>query len=175
MKVSPDVESEGIELISEGEPHPHKAKPIPQDAFEKTEPAIENMNNRSPDRLASFSKFYEEKMNTIHNDRKNFIKKVYSLLTIQLIYTTSFVGIVAGVPGLKSGIRDTYQLAIACGVCSFVIAIYAFCCMKSVRKYPANYIILILFTLFESYLVAFVSSYYSSITVVQLLLLQGLH
>ncbi|CAG9314322.1 unnamed protein product [Blepharisma stoltei] len=105
------------------------------------------------------------RMKTANNDRKSFIVKVYALLCCQLIFTAVFVGIVCGVSRLRDGIKDLKPLVIVCWILTVVIMIAIFYSKKYSKRYPYNYLALFLFTLFESYVVAFVCAYYEPLIV----------
>ena len=48
--------------------------------------------------------------------RQGFVKKVYSILMVQLIATFGFVALVKGVPSINYGVQETWYLAIPCSV-----------------------------------------------------------
>lgn len=103
--------------------------------------------------------------NLIANDKIGFIRKVYALLLIQLIWTSIVTGIVVGVPVVKEGIKRTKGLVIAAIVITIILIIGIMCFKKIARRYPINYVALFLFTFFESYIVAYICSYYVPIIV----------
>ena len=84
------------------------------------------------------------------NDRRAFIRKVYALLSIQLVFTSIVVGIVVAVPELSEGIKHTTGLVIAAIIITLILIIGIMCFKKVARKYPINYIALLTFTIFES-------------------------
>ena len=94
------------------------------------------------------------------NDRRAFIRKVYALLSIQLVFTSIVVGIVVAVPELSEGIKHTTGLVIAAIIITLILIIGIMCFKKVARKYPINYIALLTFTIFESYIVAYVCAFY---------------
>lgn len=98
-------------------------------------------------------------MKTDHNDRNDFMRKVYGLLTFQLAITAVFVGVVSGVESLREGIRYTFPIVFVCIFLAIILLLVIFCTKKFSRKYPYNYIALIVFTLLESYIIAFVCAY----------------
>ncbi|CAG9315263.1 unnamed protein product [Blepharisma stoltei] len=98
-------------------------------------------------------------MRTDKNERKDFIKKVYALLTIQLAITTIFAGITVAVKPLRDGLILTYPLFWVCIFISIVLLIALFCSRRLSKKYPYNYIALFIFTLLESYIIAFICAY----------------
>ena len=99
------------------------------------------------------------------NDRRAFIRKVYSLLSIQLIWTVAVAAIVVCVPVVQRGIQSTKPLIIAALVICLALVLAIMCFKKIARQYPINYLALFLFSFFESYIVAYVCSYYDPIIV----------
>jgi protein lifeguard len=95
-----------------------------------------------------------------HNDRIGFIRKVYALLCIQLIWTIIVTAIVVSVPSISEGIKNTKGAVIAALIIT-IFLIFAIMCFKKVaRKYPINYIALFTFSIFESYIVAYICAFY---------------
>ena len=94
------------------------------------------------------SKFYDGQ------DRLNFVRKVYSILGIQILITSLITLIPMTNDHAKIWMQDNYGLLIACCVGSIVISCAMICFLPLTRMVPYNYIMLLLFTLCESYLVA---------------------
>jgi len=96
------------------------------------------------------------------NIRRGFIKKVYSILTCQLLFTT-IIGALFVYYGPKNNqaidwnTNENRHIYIACSaiglagylICSCVLC----CCANAVRPYPRNYIFLTLLTVFMSLVV----------------------
>jgi len=113
----------------------------------------------------ALSKFYEPRMITSNHDRRKFIIKVYALLSIQLAFTALMVGIVIGVKTLRDGIRKAYYVVFIALILMFILLILIFCGRKLAKTYPWNYIALASFTIFETYILAFICSNYSPLSV----------
>ena len=97
--------------------------------------------------------------------RLGFIRKVYIILSAQLITTFLFVLIAFLSPEFREFQQKTLWLMIVCMVLTIVLT-YALGCYRSVaRSVPLNYILLAIFTLAESYLVSFIASKYEPETV----------
>ena len=96
--------------------------------------------------------------------RLGFIKKTFALVGIQLLITAIFCAI----PLLSEEVRvfmiTHWYISIICSVISLII-LYAAVYTKLGRKVPINYIMLFAFTIFESYVVAFVGARYEPSTV----------
>jgi FtsH-binding integral membrane protein len=100
------------------------------------------------------------------NVRLNFIRKVYLILSAQLLCTFIFVLLAFTVPEFRVFQLKHQWLLWVC-VSLTVILIYALVCYTSVaRSVPLNYILLFIFTVAESYSVAFIASQYDAQTVV---------
>ena len=100
--------------------------------------------------------------------RKGFIRKVYSLLSIQLIFTTILTSLFVLNDSVKSfGQSDTGQGLLVLSIVTMLATLIAplCCCMDAYKKYPQNYAILSIFTLSTSYMVAVGASSYSPDTV----------
>lgn len=89
--------------------------------------------------------------------RHNFIKKVYSLLSIQLIITVAVVALFAVHPGIHDWARKNTWFHTVAFIVSFVILIMITCMNKLRRKHPHNIIILFAFTVAESLMLAAVT------------------
>ncbi|CAG9314324.1 unnamed protein product [Blepharisma stoltei] len=123
-----------------------------------------NQPNQQPPQLRGF--LDKSSMKTQRNDRRSFIIKVYTLLLFQLIITAVFVGIVCGISYLREKIKKYWWMVIACWGMTCIIMILIFCYKRYSKMYPYNYIALLLFTLFESYMVAFICAFYEPIIII---------
>ncbi len=80
-------------------------------------------------------------------DRLNFIRKVYGILSVQLSLTAVCIAAVKLIPGWNSGIQALFPLAIAAMIIGVIVEIALICCRSVARKVPTNYILLLVFTL----------------------------
>jgi len=93
--------------------------------------------------------------------RKKFISKVYSILMCQLLITLIFVAMATLHEPTKIYIKQHSGLAIIAIIITFGTLIALACCEDLRRKSPTNFILLFVFTLAESFLLAVsVSRYY---------------
>ena len=99
------------------------------------------------------------------NIRSGFIRKVYLILSTQLIITFLFILISFNVKSFREFQRaNTWLLWVS--IVLTIVLMYALGCYKEIaRKVPLNYILLLIFTLAESYVVSFISSQYDKDTV----------
>eukprot|EP00440_Ansanella_granifera_P017152 gb/GFBE01018630.1/.p1 GENE.gb/GFBE01018630.1/~~gb/GFBE01018630.1/.p1 ORF type:complete len:280 (+),score=65.84 gb/GFBE01018630.1/:1-840(+) len=94
--------------------------------------------------------------------RRDFVRKVYSILTIQLLLTTiiaapfnSFLD--------EAWVRSHMSLYYFALFGSLAIVVgMACCCQQAARTYPTNYLLLFTFTALEGICVGFVTSFYST-------------
>lgn len=94
--------------------------------------------------------------------RMGFIRKVYSILSVQLLVTFGFVLIfVLNDDSKKWAARNSGLLILA-----FVVSIASMCslacCGSMRRKFPHNFICLGIFTLAQSFLLGFVTAFYKT-------------
>eukprot|EP00929_Paragymnodinium_shiwhaense_P099476 TRINITY_DN6113_c1_g1_i1.p1 TRINITY_DN6113_c1_g1~~TRINITY_DN6113_c1_g1_i1.p1 ORF type:complete len:266 (+),score=53.43 TRINITY_DN6113_c1_g1_i1:93-890(+) len=98
--------------------------------------------------------------------RRGFIRKVYTILSMQLMLTVAVAAPIAFVLGPTWVARNIWlyylgiagSLGILCGALC--------CCQDALRKFPTNYMLLFSFTLFESILVGCISAMYSPVAVI---------
>lgn len=94
-------------------------------------------------------------------NRIGFIRKVYSILTVQLLITAIFTSICLASVGMQEFMVRNPSLMGIC-IVVYMISMYTLVCYPKVsRAVPWNYLLLFLFTAAMSYLVGFISSQYS--------------
>jgi FtsH-binding integral membrane protein len=91
--------------------------------------------------------------------RLGFIKKVYGILALQLTITACLIAI-AFIPSVNHYMGNNLTLFWVSLALSLIILIPLVCVRSIGRKVPLNYILLVLWTLCESYMVATVASFY---------------
>lgn len=95
--------------------------------------------------------------------RHAFIKKVYLILTSQLLVTFGFVAFFIFVKPVKDWVRnDGLWFYIVAYVTFLVTYIVLVCCPSVRRKSPGNFICLAVFTLAFSYMVGTISSFHDT-------------
>ncbi|XP_066250145.1 protein lifeguard 1 isoform X2 [Euwallacea similis] len=92
--------------------------------------------------------------------RKGFIRKVYSILMVQLVITMGFIALMCYEPKTKDFVQKTPSLFIVALVVMIVAMITLACCGEVRRKAPINYIMLFIFTIAEGFLLGVSSSHY---------------
>ncbi|CAL8103180.1 unnamed protein product [Calicophoron daubneyi] len=97
--------------------------------------------------------------------RHAFIRKVYLILTTQLLVTLGFVCVFLLIPSVRTWvIRNSwfYYISYAVFFCTYMALV---CCDSVRRRYPGNFIALSIFTLAFSYMTATISAFYKVDTV----------
>ncbi|XP_064643738.1 protein lifeguard 3-like isoform X2 [Lineus longissimus] len=107
---------------------------------------------------------WTEQMNSFSDKaiRRSFIKKVYLILTAQLLVTVAFIGVFVFVHPVKMWVRQNswfYYISYATFLITYITLV---CCPSVRRKYPGNFICLGVFTVAFSYMTATISSYYDT-------------
>lgn len=102
--------------------------------------------------------------------RHAFVRKVYSILTVQLVSTAIFSSISFFNQSFKLWIQDNNWVLILAMISSFALLFATFWKRKS---YPTNLIFLSGFTLVEAYTVAVVTSFYDSRIVLEAVIITG--
>ncbi|XDV35005.1 hypothetical protein PO909_005061 [Leuciscus waleckii] len=98
--------------------------------------------------------------------RRAFIRKVFMVLTVQLLVTFSFVAVFTFSTDVKVFVRRnrwTYYVSYAI---FFVSLILLSCCGEFRRKHPWNLVALSILTLSLSYMVGMIASFYDTDTVI---------
>lgn len=97
--------------------------------------------------------------------RQAFVRKVYAILMVQLTITFGTVTLFIYEPHVKGFVQTNPGVYISAYVAIIVVYIALVCCQGLRRSYPANIIVLFLFTLVMSYFVGVVSSFHRTDTV----------
>lgn len=97
--------------------------------------------------------------------RTNFVKKVYSILGIQILVTSGFVSLST----FNDEFRLYQQQNMAWFWISFIVSLSSMLALVCVRglatKTPINVILMSLFTLAESYLVSMICGFYEPLSI----------
>ena len=94
------------------------------------------------------------------SERQGFVAKVFGILACQMVITTLFVYFMISGKDRILFVQNNAWLYWICFICTLVVMIPLICCKGVARKVPTNYILLGLFTICESYLVATIASFY---------------
>ena len=94
--------------------------------------------------------------------RNGFIRKVYAILSVQMLITLGFIALFVFVDPVKDYANENPWLFILAIVLTFVI-LFALVCFESLRRStPINFILLIVFTICESLLLGVISGQYDT-------------
>lgn len=94
--------------------------------------------------------------------RHAFIRKVYLILTVQLLFTLGLVALFVLHHDVKLFVQRHRYLYWVSYAAFLVTYISMMCCGNLRRKSPTNFILLIIFTAAFSYMAAMISSYHST-------------
>ncbi|KAI7794164.1 protein lifeguard 2-like [Triplophysa rosa] len=100
------------------------------------------------------------------NIRRIFIRKVYTILMVQLSVTLAFVALFVFCEPVKFYIQTNPGWYWASYAVFFVTYLTLSCCRGPRRQFPWNLILLIIFTLSLSYMTGMLSSYYNTKSVI---------
>jgi len=97
--------------------------------------------------------------------RQGFVRKVYGLLTTQLICTvliaSEIYGLAAASESTASWLKS-HEWLLWTSVIGLIFMMCSMICFRdALRRYPTNYIILFTFTIFEAVLIGFISAMFS--------------
>ena len=104
--------------------------------------------------------------------RQEFISKVYSILWCQILFTSLFIGLCNQNENVAGFIVSPFGqvISIMSIVSLFVMTILMVCCYETLKIKPYNWMYMVSYTLFMTYLLGVVGVVYSS----QMLLLGGI-
>lgn len=94
--------------------------------------------------------------------RRGFIRKVYSILMVQLLITGVMIATFLYHEPTKKYVQHNPALMIVAIVLLLISFIGLYCCGEVRRKFPVNIVLLGMFTLAEGFTLAVVSSRYNS-------------
>uniref|UniRef100_A0A1A8GDU0 Protein lifeguard 2 n=1 Tax=Nothobranchius korthausae TaxID=1143690 RepID=A0A1A8GDU0_9TELE len=104
-----------------------------------------------------------------HNIRRVFIRKVYTILLVQLLVTVAIVALFTFCDPVRDYIQTNPGWYWASYAVFFVTYLTLSCCSAPRRQFPWNLILLTIFTLSLSYMTGMLSSYYNTKSVVMCL------
>lgn len=99
------------------------------------------------------------------NVRLNFVRKVYGILSAQLLLTTLFVAMGMAFEDYQKFIENNSYLIVISAVVALSTSIALVCYRSVARTQPTNYILLGVFTLAESFLVSCSTAFVDANTV----------
>lgn len=98
--------------------------------------------------------------------RRGFVRKVFCILTLQLLFTFSVVCIFTFSSVVKKAVQTNLWAYLSSFIVFFVVAIILSCCRSFSRRHPWNIVALVVVTLSLSYMVGTVASFHDTTVVV---------
>ncbi|XP_028985772.1 glutamate receptor, ionotropic, N-methyl D-aspartate-associated protein 1b (glutamate binding) isoform X2 [Betta splendens] len=98
--------------------------------------------------------------------RRAFIRKVFLVLTVQLMVTFAFVAVFTFAEPVKGFVRVNFWTYIVSYIVFFVSLCVISCCGNVRRKQPWNFVALAVLTLSLSYMVGMIASYHETDSVI---------
>ncbi|XP_069317966.1 protein lifeguard 2-like [Eulemur rufifrons] len=92
--------------------------------------------------------------------RRNFITKVFLILSVQLLVTAAIISVFVFWNGLREWVKANPWFTYVTFPAFFVVLIILTCCGKLLRHVPVNYIFLGLFTVLQGLMLGAVTSFY---------------
>lgn len=140
---------------------PPAGKPVDPVMFSHQNPAMPTVIVVSGQAAAPYSSApqpegYAERAQRIV--RQGFIRKVYTLLFLQLLVTFGFVAIFTFVDQVRMGVQRNPAVLIVAIVLSLVFLFALMCFPKIAKRWPVNVLCLAGFTLTEGYLIGAIAS-----------------
>ena len=123
-----------------------------------------NAFNSYPNYQTEDFKTFEEKdlkpiKDISENLRKGFIRKVYGILSIQLLTTAIFSLLTIKFSFIQQFMLNHILISNIMLILTFILPFLIVCNISLMNKIPYNYLILFLFTFAESYLIAFICAF----------------
>lgn len=92
--------------------------------------------------------------------RLGFVRKVFACFLIQLVVTFGLVCLTF-IDEVKEWIYQHVLVTYIVCAAAFILLMFLMCCRKISRKFPLNYILTIIWTLMEAYLICALASFYN--------------
>ena len=93
------------------------------------------------------------------NVRLNFIKKVYTILCTQLLFTALLIVLGHATDSYKTFLLRNLWLIVLASITTIVTCYALVCYKQNARMYPRNYILLAIFTACEAFIVSFITTF----------------
>uniref|UniRef100_T1IQ37 Transmembrane BAX inhibitor motif-containing protein 4 n=1 Tax=Strigamia maritima TaxID=126957 RepID=T1IQ37_STRMM len=100
--------------------------------------------------------------------RMGFLRKVYSILSVQLVITTCTAFVLRFTPIVRKYVSENHWLVAAAMIMSLVLIMALYVKRKET---PTNYLLLTAFTVVQAYSVGVIATYYDDVIVIQAFLL----
>ncbi|XP_073348154.1 protein lifeguard 1 [Pagrus major] len=98
--------------------------------------------------------------------RRGFVRKVFCILTLQLLFTFSVVCVFTFSDVVKEAVQTNLPAYLSSFIIFIVVAIALSCCQSFSRRHPWNIMGLVVVTLSLSYMVGAIASFHNTVAVV---------
>ncbi|KAM9349158.1 protein lifeguard 1 [Symphorus nematophorus] len=98
--------------------------------------------------------------------RRGFVRKVFAILTVQLLFTFSVVCLFTFSSAVKKAIQVNLWAYLSSFIIFAVVAIALSCCKSFSRRHPWNLVGLVVVTLSLSYMVGAIASFHNTVSVI---------
>ncbi|XP_061775546.1 protein lifeguard 1 isoform X2 [Nerophis ophidion] len=148
-------------------PPPPYSQGSPEDPEVKGDAAeCESSPDTKPDSTPEAVPLYESPAFQDKAVRRAFVRKVFSILTLQLVFTFTVVSVFTFSDVVKKAVKYNF-IAYISSFCIFaVVAIALSCCQSISRRHPWNIVGLVTVTISLSYVVGTMASYHDTRAVI---------
>jgi len=123
------------------------------------------MSNIKEEEYEQLEEDKEEEKAIKQQIRLGFIRKVYGILFFQLVITTITIYFSITTTFFTDYLYPNMAYTIICILGLFITLIALICCIENSRKVPLNYVLLIIFTICESYLLSLTTRWFEPVSV----------
>lgn len=147
---------------AQAQPFPSMAVPVGYQPIIATDP------NPQPPNDVPINEDVESHFGSTFSDkeiRRKFVRKVYSILVVQLLFTFGIVALFVFERHVQEFVQKNMIIYIISYVTLLVTYFVLVCCQSVRRQFPGNLICLAVFTLAMTYVAAAISSFHETSTV----------
>ncbi|XP_053185707.1 protein lifeguard 1 [Scomber japonicus] len=167
----PDVSPQPPPYYYQDEPPPYSAAMYPAAKIDTTHTyqptsGYESFRDINPELMADTSPLVESSSFEDKSVRMGFVRKVFSILTLQLLFTFSVVCVFTFSTAVKKAVQENLWVYLSSFIVFAVVAIALSCFKSFSRRHPWNIVGLAVVTLSLSYMVGTVASFHNTTAVV---------
>ncbi|XP_061879117.1 protein lifeguard 1 [Entelurus aequoreus] len=149
------------------QPPPPYSQDSPEDPEAKGDAAeCESSPDTKPDSTPEAVPLYESSAFQDKAVRRAFVRKVFSILTLQLVFTFTVVSVFTFSDVVKKAVQYNFYAYISSFCIFAVVAIALSCCQSLSRRHPWNIVSLVIVTISLSYVVGTMASYHDTRAVI---------
>ncbi|CAK6973117.1 protein lifeguard 1 [Scomber scombrus] len=167
----PDESSQPPPYSYQDQPPPYSAAIYPAAKIETTHTyqptsGYESFCDINPELMADTSPLVASSSFDDKSVRMGFVRKVFSILTLQLLFTFSVVCVFTFSTVVKKAVQENLWVYLSSFIVFAVVAIALSCCKSFSRRHPWNIVALVVVTLSLSYMVGTIASFHNTTAVV---------